>query len=197
MADVVLAFPANATATRAVRSTLILSSIASLRDAGYYEAYCRGLDEEHREAILQVVAGVWLPLETGLAHYRAGDSLGLSADAAAKLGAATFVRVQGTLLGTVLRLANGAGVTPWTVMPQLQRFWDRAYRGGVLQVTRMGPKDARLEIARSALTESHYFRHAIRGLTASVCALFCQKVYVHEPPGARAPGTMTLQAQWV
>ncbi|HEY1694884.1 MAG TPA: hypothetical protein VGG39_22090 [Polyangiaceae bacterium] len=197
MADVVLAFPANATATRAVRSTLLLSSIASLRDAGYYEAYCRGLDDEHRDTILQVVAGVWLPLETGLAHYRAGDSLRLSGDAVAKLGAATFARVQGTLLGTVLRMANGAGVTPWTVMPHLQRFWDRAYRGGVLQVTRMGPKDARLEIARSSLTDSHYFRHAIRGLTASVCSLFCQKVFVQEAPGQRPPGTMALHAQWV
>jgi hypothetical protein len=197
MEDVVLAFPPHAGATNAIRSTLILSSIASLRAAGHYDAYCRGLDDEHREAILQVVAGVWLPLETGLAHYRAGDSLALSADAVAKLGAGTFERIRGTLLGTVLRMANGSGVTPWTVMPHLQRFWDRAYRGGALQVTRVGPKDARLEIARSTLPESPYFRHALRGLTASVIGLFCEKVYVHETRGERPPGTMALQAQWV
>lgn len=197
MAEVILAFPAHAVATRAIRSTLILGSVASLRAAGYYDAYCRALDPAHRDAILQAVAGVWLPLEAALAHYRAGDALGLSSDAIAKLGAATFERVQGTLMGTVLRMANGAGVTPWTVMPHLQRFWDRAYQGGALQVTRLGPKDAQLEVARCAFADTHYFRQAIRGLTASVLALFCQKVYVHEPAGARAAGAMALHAQWV
>jgi hypothetical protein len=197
MVDVVLAFPPQAVATRAVRSTVILGSIASLREAGHHEAWSAALDPAHRETLLQAVAGVWLPLDVALAYYAACDALGLSSDGVAKLGGATFGRIRGTLLGTVLRMANGAGVTPWTILPQLQRFWDRAYQGGAVQITRHGPKDARLAVARCALVESHYYRNALRGLTTSVLSLFCQKVYVHEAPGPRPHGTLVLHAQWV
>jgi hypothetical protein len=197
MPDVVLPFPAEAVATRAVRSTVIIWSIATLREAGYYDAWHAALDPAYRDTVVQVVAGVWLPLDAALAYYRACDSLGLSSDAVAKLGGATFVRVQGTLLGTVLRMANGAGVTPWTIVPHLQRFWNRAYQGGAAQVLRMGPKDAQLSVTRCQLGESHYYRNALRGLTASVFTLFCQKVYVHEVSGHRPEGTITFRAQWV
>lgn len=197
MVDVVLAFPQQAVATRTVRSTVILGSIATLREAGHYDAWSAALDPAHRDALLQAVAGVWLPLETALAYYGACDSLGLSSDAVARLGGITFGRVQGTLLGTVLRMANGAGVSPWTILPQLQRFWDRAYQGGAVQITRQGPKDAHLAVARCVLVESHYYRHALRGLTSSVLSLFCHKVYVQERAGPRPEGTLVLHAQWV
>ena len=197
MHDVVLAFPANAVATRAVRSTVLLGSIASLKEEGHFDRMSAALEPAHRDTLLQAVAGVWIPLEAALAYYRACDSLGLSSDAVAKLGGATFARIQGALLGTVLRMANGAGVTPWTILPQLQRFWDRAYQGGAVQITRVGPKDAQLEVTRCPLADSHYYRHALRGLTSSVLSLFCQKVYVHERPGGRPEGAATLRAQWV
>jgi len=197
MVDVVLAFPQQAVATRTVRSTVILGSIATLREAGHYDAWSAALDPTHRDTLLQAVAGVWLPLDAALAYYAACDSLGLSSDGVAKLGGATFTRIQGTLLGTVLRMANGAGVTPWTILPQLQRFWDRAYQGGAIQITRHGPKDAHLSVARCALVESHYYRNALRGLSQSVLSLFCHKVYVQEPAVTRPEGSLTLHAQWV
>jgi hypothetical protein len=197
MVDVVLAFPQKAVATRTVRSTVILGSIATLREAGHYDAWSAALDPAHRDTLLQAVGGIWLPLDAALAYYGACDSLRISSDGVAKLGGATFVRVQGTLLGTVLRMANGAGVTPWTILPQLQRFWDRAYQGGAVQITRHGPKNAHLAVARCALVESHYYRNALRGLTTSVLSLFCQKVYVHEQAGPRPEGMLVLKAQWV
>ena len=197
MAEIVLPFPQQAVATRTVRSTVLLGSIATLREAGHYDAWRAALDPAHRDALLEAVAGVWLPLDTALAYYKACDSLGLSSDAVAKLGGATFTRIQGTLLGTVLRMANGSGVTPWTILPQLQRFWDRAYQGGAIQVTRHGPKDSHLAVERCALAGSHYYRNALRGLTTSVITLFCHKVYVQEQTGPRPGGTLLLQAQWV
>jgi hypothetical protein len=197
MADVVLAFPPKAVATRSVRSTVLLGSIATLREAGHHAAWSAALDPAHRDTLLQAVAGVWLSLDVALAHYEACDSLALSSDAVAKLGGATFARVQGALMGTVLAMANGAGVTPWTVLPHLQRFWNRAYQGGALQITRHGPKDAHLDLARCALAESHYYRNGLRGLAAAVMSLFCQKVYVKEQVGPRPEGTLTLHAQWV
>jgi hypothetical protein len=197
MTDVVLPYPPQAAATRSVRSTVLLGSIASLREGGYFDAWRAALDPLHRDAVLQAVAGVWLPLDVALAYYEACDSLGLSSDTVAKLGSATFQRIRGTLLGTVLRMANGAGVTPWTVLPHLQRFWDRGYQGGGCEITRLGPKDAKLAVAWCALVESHYYRNALRGLTTSVLSLFCEKVYVREPNGTRATGSLSLHAQWV
>ncbi|HEY3817748.1 MAG TPA: hypothetical protein VGL81_11280 [Polyangiaceae bacterium] len=197
MVDMVLPFPKQAVATRSVRSTVVIGSIASIREAGHFDRWSAALEPAYRDTLLHCVAGVWLPLDVGLAYYRACDSLGLSNEVVAKLGSATFRRIQGTLLGTVLRMANGSGVTPWTILPHLQRFWDRGYKGGGCQITRHGPKDAHLALERCAFANSHYHRNALRGLASSVLALFCQKVYVQEQAGPRPDGSLVLHAQWV
>ena len=196
-AEVVAAYPVSIAPVRNVRSTLIMGAIASITKAGYYDAWYAGIPPQARGELLQMVAGVWVPVGTALAHYRACDSLGLSPDAEAKLGAATLERVRGTLLGTMLRVANTAGVTPWTLLAQLQRFWNRAFDGGGIQVLRLGPKEARADLVQNVLTETHYHRNALRGLLASVLQLFCQKAYVNERRGPREPGTMSTRVQWV
>ena len=54
-------------ATR-VRSTLLLSSLQSLRTRGLFERYVAVLDAAHRDAMLEAVAGAWLPMAVGIAH---------------------------------------------------------------------------------------------------------------------------------
>ena len=100
------------------------------------------------------------------------------------------------MFGTVLRLAKGAGVTPWTVLPHLQRFWERGYDGGGLSVWRLGPKEARIELAQCSLAEVRYFRNALRGLFSSVVQLFCTRAYLQEAPGTRPRGGFAVRAQW-
>jgi hypothetical protein len=194
--EFVLAFPARTTPLRSVRSTLLMGSIAGLRANGHFEAWSAIVPESAREELLRLVAGVWVPVETAMAHYRACDSLRLSSEEQARLGGATFARVRGTLLGTMLKLGNGAGVTPWTLMPHLQRFWDRAYEGAAIQVLRVGPKDAHLDVAECPFAEVRYYRNALRGLLVAVLDLFCDKAYMQERAGARAPGTIAFRAQW-
>lgn len=194
--EVILPFPAHIRPVRAIRSTVVVSSFAVLRQRGLFDAYTVALPPESREHLVHVVAAAWIPLDLALVHYAACDSLGLAPDTIAELGRGVFDRIRGTLLGTTVRMAKGAGVTPWTVLPQLQRFWDRAYQGGGLSVTRLGPKEARGDVVQARICESPYFRHALEGLLAGVLELFCQKAYVSILP-ARPPAGVSYKMQWV
>ena len=180
---------------RRVRSTLVLASIESVRRGGRFDDYERALPAEHKESLLKAVAATWIPLEIARVHYAACDSLDLPPDTIAEMGRGVFDRIRGTLLGTTVRMARGAGVTPWTVLPHLQRFWDRAYQGGGLSVIKVGPKEARGEVVQARLCDSIYFRHALRGLLVGVLELFCQKAYVSLLP-VRASASIAYQMQW-
>ncbi len=194
--EVVLAFPTTCVPVRHARSTILLGSIAALRHAGHFERYAAALPTEHREGLLQAVAGTWIPVEVARSHYRACEALNLGSDAEVELGRAVFQRTGDTMFGTVIRLAKGAGVTPWTLLPHLQRFWERGYDGGGISVSRLGPKESRIDLAQCSLAESRYFRNAVRGLFCTVLQLFCTRAYMQETPGPRQGGCIHIRAQW-
>ncbi len=163
-----------------VRSTILLASRTCIHQAGHGSRYDAVLDPAARRALDEAVAGVWLPLDVAKAHYRACDALDLGANAIAAIGRSTNDRVKVTLAGTFIRVFQEAGGTPWSVIPHWQRFWDRAYEGGALRVTKIGPKDARVDVIACALCESHYFRHALRGLSNGFIEVFCKRTYATE-----------------
>jgi hypothetical protein len=193
--EVILPFPAHIEPVRGIRSTVIVGSFAVLRERGLFDAYAAALPSRERELLVNIVVGAWIPLELALVHYAACDSLTLPPDTIAQMGRGVFDRIRGTLLGTTVRMAKEAGVTPWTVLPHLQRFWDRAYQGGGLSVTKLGPKEARGDVVYARLCDSIYFRHALRGLLVGVLELFCQKAYVSILP-VQASASITYKMQW-
>ncbi len=195
--ETVPAFPEPIVLPQNIRSTIILSSIDSIRGAGHYDAYIAALAADARDTILSSVVGMWLPIDIGHAHYRACDALGLSTETEVQLGRGTFGRTKGLLLGTAVKLATGAGVTPWTVFPFFQRFWFRAYDGGALRVLRLGPKEAAVELIAFPLATSKYYRHAVRGLLVGVVELFCSKAYAKERPVSEPAMAITYRVQWV
>ena len=194
--EVILAYPARVTPVRSVRSTLLLAVRSTLQENGLYDAYCDAIPPVHRVLILQTVAGVWIPIDAAMVHYRALDSLLLSTEAQMRLGGATFERIRGTLLGTMIRFANDAGVTPWTLLPQLQRFWNRAFDGGGLQIVKVGPKEALARCIQAEMSDSPYFRNALRGLLKAAVGLFSAQAYVQELAGMREQGSAALRVQW-
>lgn len=194
--EIVLPFPTACAPVRHARSTIVLGSIASLRHAGHFDRYAAALASEHRDQLLHAVAGTWIPVEVARSHYRACEALGLTPDEEMSLGRAIFERTGDTMFGTILRLAKGAGVTPWTLLPQLQRFWERGYDGGGLSVSRFGPKEARVELTQCSLVEVRYFRNAARGLLGAVLQLFCTRAYLQEVSGGRQRGSLIVRAQW-
>lgn len=194
--EVILPYPAHATPVRQVRSTLLLAVRSALQEEGYFDAYQAALPPEHRDLVLQTVAGMWVPIQAAMAHYRALDSLLLPTETEMRLGGTTFDCVRATMLGTVLRFANHAGVTPWTLLQQLPRFWTRAFDGGGLRVVKIGPKEAVGSCILAEMADSRYFRNAMRGLLTAVIQLFCKKAYVTETRGHREQASASFKMQW-
>src|SRR5215831_4988494 len=62
----------------ALRSTILLTSLQTLRTHGYFHRYVTLLTD-HKEEILNCVAGVWVPMPVARAHYAACDALALTA----------------------------------------------------------------------------------------------------------------------
>jgi len=193
--EVVLALPAPLRSVNRMRSTLVMASIESVRRRGRFEDYERALPEEHKDALLHVVAATWVSLDAARAHYAACDSLGLSSEQQVLAGRTTFEGARSTLMGTAVGLARGAGVTPWQVLPMLQRMWDRGCDGGGIMVVRTGPKDAHIDVVQCDLLAFAHMRNGLRGLVASILELFCTRAYVTErrPNGA---ASVYYRVQW-
>jgi len=173
-----------------------MGSAASVRAIGRWDDYVAAIPETQRDLIVGAVAGAWIPVELAALHYAACDSLNLGPDVIAANGRRTFDAIGGTLFGTILKMAKAAGVTPWSFVEQLPRFWARSYDGGGIEIVKLGPKEARARIVSVSLLDSAYFRHALRGLVVGCLERFCTKAYMAETHHGRPPGTVTFRMQW-
>lgn len=183
-----------------IRSTLLAGSLQTLRAKGHFDAYIEALPKELHSQVLEVVAGSWMPIAIGMAHYSACEAIGLTPTEQFNNGREVSTRVQNTLLGLLARTAKTlGGVTPWTGLEQFQRMWDRVMLGGSGAVYRLGPKEARVEAHGNPLVQWPYFRNSWRGMFACAGELFCNKLYVTEvsPPGAANKGLFVLRIAWV
>jgi len=194
--EVILPMPSPVVVARHARSTILMASVGSIRDLGRFDEYVVHLPEAHRELLLDAVAAVWIPIDVAFSHYSACDALNLPVDQQVQNGRVIFDKNRGTLLGTVVRMATQSGMTPWNVFPHLQRFWERAYDGGGVRIVKLGPKEARLELVAVRVTDSRYYRNALRGLVMAVTEMFCRKAYATETPGQRGAGTVSYRVQW-
>jgi hypothetical protein len=195
--EVVLPFPDPIRPLQNVRSTLLQGGLASLEKAGLKDAYFSVVAPEVRSVLESAVAGMWIPIETALGHYMACDRLGLPTESVATLGRSTFERTKGLLLGTAVGLAKGVGVTPWSLVPHLQRFWYRGNDGGGVRALRLGPKEVRIDVVVCPLFRSRYFRAGYRGLATSLFELVAQKAYAHELRRGHDEDALSLRVQWV
>lgn len=167
---------------RSVRSTLLSGSIQAMRARGLYEKYFTELPPQHHEAMRSMVAGVWIPLELARAHYDALDRLVPSEADQLDMGRDVADRIHRTILATVARAATGVGVTPWTGLAHFPKLWERTFVGGGVSVTKISPKDARVDVVRLSLMETSYFRHAFRGVMTAGVELFCRRAFAVELP---------------
>jgi hypothetical protein len=178
------------------RSTWLTASQATLRARGYGEAYEAAIDPKYREAVLGAVAGVWLPMAVGRAHYIACDALKLSTTELLDIGIAATKRANPTTLSMIRRLAQGAGATPWTVLALSRRIWSAAVDGGAVAVARLGPKEAQIEIVGFPLASIRYNRITTRGIVSAVLELFCKKAYVQEIGALCDDTSIGMRASW-
>ena len=186
--------PEKLSPPRHVRSTLIGSSLRTLRERQLFDTYLTFLDPLHRTTLLESVAGVWLPIDAGIAHYRACDALDLSAATSTAIGREVGARIHGTFLGTMLRAARSAGVTPWRAFSYSNKLYERLFDGGGCRVLRTGPKDATMECAGNALAGVPYFRRGMMGLWQVALEQFCQRAHLVATGGT--PTSFKVDIAW-
>jgi hypothetical protein len=180
-----------------VRTTLIVSSLQSLRRRERFDDYLALLPAERHAAVQSMIAGQWAPMELALAHYQACQALGLQAAELNLVGREVGDRIQGTFLATVVRMAGSVGATPWTALSQAGRLYERIFRGGGgLGVVKVGPKEARARLVGVPLAGITYFNVAMAGVFEIGAELFCSKAYAREVPGTRTPTRVALQIAW-
>jgi hypothetical protein len=180
-----------------VKASLILSSLQSLRSHGLFERYSSLLDPRYGELLTLSTAGIWLPMQLAMGHYRACDSLHLSPRDQVEQGRGVADRVQGPWLQVLAKGVRGAGVTPWAVLKNMPRLWDRVYQGGAgACVRQLGPKEAEVELAGLPLLGIPHFRNAYRGAFLAGIEPLCAKVYVNET-GVPLDTAATYRLSWV
>jgi hypothetical protein len=159
--------PAPLPPVTAIRSTLIQSSLNTLRKRGHFERYSQLVSPHHRTTLLETLAPEWLSLEVASAHYAACDALELSQQELLDIGEVVGERIQGTFIGTLVRKARTVGLHPWVVLGQFDRLWNRLIEGGGVSLTQTGPKDGTVDTRNLPLCQYNYFRIAFCGVIAS------------------------------
>jgi hypothetical protein len=197
--EVFLPFPApreRLPHATAFRSTWLHSSIVALKQRGLLERYLRELDPAMHETVTFTVAGVWLPIDVALAHYWAIDRLGLTRSETCEIGLDVTRQAHGTMLGTVLRRAKQVGVTPWTVLGEVHRLWERVFKGAGVAVYQRGPKDALVEIANWPCAEVPYIRTGMPVVVQGVLELFCTKALATEYTPFGTKTSLGIKVAW-
>lgn len=161
-----------------VRSALLLSSLRSLRTRGLFDRYLERLPRDFHEPILGAVAGTWMDIQIAAAHYRACDALGLSVQEQVAMGGAVGDTVNGTFLRTLFQVARTAGITPWVALKQYTKLWERIFDAGDVEVDKLGPKEALVQMHGLPLFSIPYIRVALRGMHQTGFQLFCTKCYM-------------------
>jgi hypothetical protein len=170
--SVVIAHAAVHKSTFAVRSTVLQSSLAFLRERGHFERYCALLETQHRATIVESIAPSWMTIEVAMAHYAACDALRLSLQEQKAIGESVGNRLQGTMISSFMKTAREAGVTPLFYLGRLDRLYHRLFQGGSVQVMRTGPKDIEIELWGTRLPRFNYFRVAFTGLCRASLMFF-------------------------
>ena len=189
--------PTRAKVMRAVRSTLVSSGLAILRERGLYDRYASSLPAKHLETVRGIVAGTWMPTDFMIAHYAAWDALGLSQDDIRAIGLNVAAAVGENMLLAIKNLTTGVGVTPWAVLAQYGRLWTRAFDGGGIRIEKAGPKDALLHFTEVPFARSSYFQGSIVAIHEQALGMFATKLYARVVPGSTRETSFSMRLAWV
>ncbi|MGO8996026.1 MAG: hypothetical protein ACLQVI_22165, partial [Polyangiaceae bacterium] len=160
------------------------------------DEYLSYLPAHLHDVVAQSVAGVWLPVEVAIEHYSACDKLAFPSSELIVIGREVHTYAQASVFKMMVKMATGAGATPWTACSQFNRLWDRVWIGGGISVFKLGPKEARLEFAGWQCSRSTYIRHAMRGVVMGMMEMFCTKAYMTDLPAYCTATTLGYRCAW-
>lgn len=196
MEEEFVAFRGGVKESAQVRSTVLVSSIQSLRTRGLGERYEGALAPEDREAMMGLTPGTWLPIETAVRHYEAVGRLDLDAPTVDALGREVASRLYKSTLAMLVKLSAQAGIDPWSVFSIAHRINDMSWRGTDVAVWKLGPKEARYDWRHIALARVPYFATSFGTFMESILQMFCTKAYVRLVPRRCTATSLAYVAQW-
>jgi hypothetical protein len=168
-----------------------------LKVRGHFDAYTRLLPAEFHDPVLRTLSATWLPIDVGVAHYRACDALALEPPELIAIGEAVGDRIQGAFMRTLTQAVRGAGVSPWTLFKRFDRLWERLLVGGSFELTKVGPKDLAIEVRSARLPHFNYFRNGFCGVVrAGFKFVGIRVAYVKVARWDRATDRFTVRAAW-
>jgi hypothetical protein len=180
-----------------VRSTLLVSSIQALRTRGFFDAYVAKLAPADRDVLLAMIAGTWVPVAVGMAHYVAADQLGLDSGTVAAMGAAVGERLNKSMLSIAVKLSKEVGATPWSALARAHRLRELTWQGSDLTVLKLGPKEARLDWVGIPYATVPYYLRAYGGFLQALIQLFCEKAYARHVPERSSNVAVSFRISWV
>jgi hypothetical protein len=191
-------FPRDATPpVTSVRSTLLAASRHTIRTMGWEERYLAVLPKELNLELQMLTAGSWVSLELATLHYTACDAMKLDPHDMNAIGADVSLRTQRTFIGTLGKAASGAGATPWLLLGNVHRIWDRMFEGGDNSVYKIGPKEALVLLQGCPLLELTYFRVGFLAYYRALAAILSRVAYTKESPMHRERGRIGFRISWV
>lgn len=180
-----------------MRTTLLVSSLQSLRKRGLFDSYLSLLPPEHHPTVLAMIAGQWVDMPLAEAHYDACQALDIPRTEVNAIGREVGDRIEGTFLATMVRMAGTVGATPWAALSQVERLYDRIFAGGGgVCVVKQGPKDALVHFVGVPVCRVPYFRGAMGGVFEVGMELFCAKAYTKEVAASTTPTSVALHIAW-
>ena len=180
-----------------VRSTLLTASRAGIRTLGWEERYLAALPAALHVQMRTLPPSVWVPLDIAREHYSACDRMDLSSEEMRTMGESVSLRTQQTFVGTLGRIAAGAGATPWHVIAHIHRIWGRIFQGGDHIAYKLGPKDVDLVTFGCSLIAIPYFRTAMCAYNAAVFGVTARTVHWRELPQPKADDVSAMRISWV
>jgi hypothetical protein len=181
-----------------VRSTLLQSSVLTLRKRGHLERYLTLLPAALHDRLLLNIAPEWYDIEIAMAHYQACEGLMLEDEELEAIGEEVSNKLMNTFLGTVLKsVSRNTGIDPVTVMSHYPKFWARTWRGGSLEAYRTGPKDLVARGRGMPCARFRYFRVAYAGMVRAACGFAARRVFCTPRFAPAATEEMTVAISWV
>ncbi len=198
MHETLVTLPEPVPPVTAVRGTLVVSSQGVMREHGLEERYWAAVDPAHERALREVIAASWVPIEVGLAHYRAMDALGFSRQQAFEIGVKVIQKTNQSFIGTLARSLRITGsVSPLIVLNRADRIVGRLVEGGGVAAYQLGPKEARLEMHDNPLASIAYCIEGWRGLIEGALELVAKRVFVSQKPTPPGADILAYGISWV
>jgi hypothetical protein len=167
--EIVVPHLANAGPVTAVKNVLIQFSLAQLKSEGHYERYAQLVEPAVLEELLQLLGPGWIPIELAHKHYEACERMRLEAAELAGVGVGVGQRLQQTVLVAGTR-GSPAELDMWKEVGSVLRMWPRVFRGGSVQLTKLGATESLVEQRGLALNRYAYVRQAQINVITAACA---------------------------